>query len=288
MAGALTRLRANNPAGRIDRFLGPKPTPSLTDTVSATTNTPPPSPRPADPDDVFDLGEYGGEGGGAAVDTQPGEQQAGAEPEFSELELLRAENAELRETLTKLEEVTAENAVTIQLWEEQLKEHEKLLEEKSGVIRDLHQQNLELKTRPAPATPHEAELLAMSEELETERNQLREDEGALMKQMRDMELQMSRERAELARQRNDVQRLHSEIKHELELAERENALRDRLLPLQRRHQDILTRRSGEPPPSKNTPAPKPIISAPAASSTGATPTPEGGRVTSGLFRRLFG
>ena len=53
-----------------------------------------------------------------------------------------------------------------------------------------------------------------------------------------MEIQMSRERAELARQRNELQRLHHEIRHELEVAARETTLRDRLQPFQRRHQEL--------------------------------------------------
>jgi len=60
-----------------------------------------------------------------------------------------------------------------------------------------------------------------------------------------MEVQMSRERAELARQRSELQRLQSEIRHELDLAARDAALRERLAPLQRRHQE-MTGRTGAP------------------------------------------
>src|SRR5207245_671573 len=69
--------------------------------------------------------------------------------------------------------------------------------------------------RPAAATPDEEDVLALSDTLERERRQLAEDEEALMRQMRDMEMAMSRERAELARQRNELQRLNEEIRHEL-------------------------------------------------------------------------
>jgi hypothetical protein len=284
MSRALSSFRSSNVAGRIDRFLGTRPNPNLTDTVSNTVDTPPPGPRPVDPDDVFELGEFGKEETQEAADMQADSQPAEAGAVPSELELLRAENAELRETLLKLEEVMNENAVTVQLWEDQLKEHEKMLAEKTEIIRELHEKNLELQTRPAPATPHEAELLAMSEELEAEKIQLKQDEESLMKQMRDMELQMSRERAELARQRNEMQRLNSDIRHELELAERDTALRDRLQPLQRRHQDMLTRRGGEPT-GRETPVPRAVT--PAASATPAVAT-EPVRNTSGLFKRLFG
>src|SRR5207244_8585138 len=106
-------------------------------------------------------------------------------PQFDEVELERVvtENAQLRATV---------------------KEYENLLDEKSEVIRELHQRIQELQDRPAGETPREEELLALSEELDCERRQLKDDEEALMKQMRDMEVQMSRERAEFARQRNEL------------------------------------------------------------------------------------
>ena len=100
-----------------------------------------------------------------------------------------------------------------------------------------------------------------------------------MKQMREMEVQMSRERAEIARQRNEIQRLHSEIRHELELATRDATLRERLLPLQRRHQEMMHRKGGQPT-ARDQAAPDQVAAAPAAA--------EAPRKDSGLIRRLFG
>jgi hypothetical protein len=159
---------------------------------------------------------------------------------------------------------------------DQQAEFERILEEKSGLIRELHLKVQELEQRPARpvATPREEELMALSEELERERQQLKEDEDALMEQMGQMEVQMSRERAELARQRTELQRLQGEIRHELELAARDAALRERLAPLQRRHQE-MTRGRGPAAPE----APAPAEAAPAD-----TARPGG----SGIFRRLFG
>lgn len=197
-----------------------------------------------------------------------------------ELEQLRADNAELRRALGeaegRIEELSRLDAAAMA---EQLKEFEALLDEKSEVIRALHRKNQELQDRPPVATPREEELLTLSEELERERRQLKEDEDGLMKQMQDMEVQMARERAEMARQRNELQRLHSEIRHELELAARDATLRERLAPLQRRHQDLTTRRGGAPAAAAETGNTAP---APAPSSE---PTPQ---KESGLFRRLFG
>jgi hypothetical protein len=97
--------------------------------------------------------------------------------------------------------------------------------------------------------------------------------------MREMEVQMSRERAELARQRNELQRLHSEIRHELELASRHAALRDRLEPLQRRHQEMLHRKGSEP--SREAGA-----AGPDSAASGTQPASPKGQT--GLLQRLFG
>src|SRR5438105_5091875 len=101
----------------------------------------------------------------------------------AELEELRARNAELERTLEDSgkynEEVLAEKQ----------KELETLLEEKSEVIRDLHRQIRDLEGAEVPtggasggggSAPREEELLALSEELERERTQLKEDEESLM------------------------------------------------------------------------------------------------------------
>ena len=103
--------------------------------------------------------------------------------------------------------------------------------------------------------------------MEAQRRQLEEDEESVMHQMRQMEMGMARERAELARQRAELQRLHNDLKHEIEQASRDGALRERLQHLQRRAPDPGKTGSGESPrPSDPTPAPR----------------------NSGVLRRLFG
>lgn len=201
---------------------------------------------------------------------------------------LLSENAELRAQLEAL--IRAE-----QSWVAQQQEYESLLEEKSEVIRTLHQKLQELESRPAaaPLIPREEELLALSDELERERcqlqqerrqleeelMQLKEDEEALMKQMREMEVQMSRERAELARQRNELQRLNADIRHELELAQRDAMLRERLMPLQRRHQEMMTRKGSSPNTTFAQEAQTPATPQP--------PNSQEGRSDPGLLRRIF-
>jgi chromosome segregation ATPase len=94
--------------------------------------------------------------------------------------------------------------------------------------------------------PSEAELLALSEQLERERRQLQEDEQTLMDQMREMEVSMARERAELARQRNDMQRLQNEIRHELERLERDGGIQSKIEELRSKLHDATTRRGAAP------------------------------------------
>lgn len=220
----------------------------------------------------------------------PEETLSPLEAAAQEIEQLRAENTTLRDMLDEVQKLLEEKLQAEQAWIEQQKEHETLLEEKSEVIRELHLKLQERAAasvsappppREAAATPREEELLALSDELEQERRQLKEDEETLMAQMREMEVQMSRERADLARQRNELQRLHSEIHHELELATRHAALRDRLQPLQRRHQEMLHRKGGSEPP-REAPAATPDNQAP------APPQKAPPRDSSGLLRRLFG
>jgi hypothetical protein len=205
-----------------------------------------------------------------------------------EIQRLRGENAELRQRVEELEQVLLERPENEQDWVERQSEYEALLEEKSEVIRNLHQKIQELReagvsapngsTCGGAADPGTAqELVAMKRELEEARAQLEEDEQALEQQMRQMEMAMSRERAELARQRSELTRLHNDLRHEMEQAARDAALKERLQPLQRRQQEVTTRRA----PSIveiNLPAPEPP----------KPPAPSPKRPASGIFRRIFG
>ena len=197
-----------------------------------------------------------------------------------ELTLLQAENEKLRrEASALMKQFVVESAKKVQFCEDLNRDAERLLEEKSEVIRELHAKIAELQAQPGAERPSDADLLALEEELEQDRLRLKDDEQALMKQMREMEVQMSRERADLARQRNDLQRLHNEIRHELELAARDSDLRDRLGLLQRRYQELSIRKGGEP--TRETPTQP--DSATAAETIG--PRRQG---ESSIFRRFFG
>jgi hypothetical protein len=121
-------------------------------------------------------------------------------------------------------------------------EYERLLEEKSELIRQLHADLQGAGKRTGPAAPNEDELIALHQELERERDQLKQDEEALMSQVREMEIQMSRERADLARQKSELTRLQNELKHQLEIASRDANLRERLGPLYKLQEEIQRRR----------------------------------------------
>jgi hypothetical protein len=190
--------------------------------------------------------------------------------DLQEMERLRDENTQLRSLCLELEQALQEvaNRPTGEdaggSGNEQLREYEALLEERSETIRLLHQHVEELEAALSDAesrageagqpggtdrrppgdgpAPREEELLALSEQLEQERRQLQEDEQTLMDQMREMEVGMARERAELARQRNDLQRLQGEIRHELERLERNGALQSKIDNLKSKLQDVTARR----------------------------------------------
>jgi hypothetical protein len=210
-------------------------------------------------------GLEGSKGAGAPAEADAPEQ---------ELTEVRAENGRLRTRIEQLElqlvDAAQEREAT---WAEHQKEYEALLEEKSEVIRGLHVSLQELRQQAGdePAAPAEGaessaqgqELETLREQLEKERRQLREDEQAVEEQMKQMELAMSRERVEIARQRTELQRLQNDLKHELELAVRDAALRERLAPLQRRHQEIVNSRgASSAPPAR--PASSPQLNRPAA------------------------
>ncbi len=219
---------------------------------------------------------------------------AGAQPEGAtghrEVERLQRENADLHQRVAELERALADQpAADGEEWKDQQAEYEALLEEKSEVIRALHLKIQELRdgaashgAAPAPASArgsvepaNQQDLLQLRQELEERRQQLEEDEEALMQQMKQMEVSMAKERAELARQRTELQRLHNDLRHEIEQASRDTSLRERLAPLQRRHQDATGRR-GTPTMTD--------ISIPDDERLGDHAAPR----QSGLFRRLLG
>ncbi len=221
----------------------------------------------------------------------------GAAPaDGSEVEVLRAQNAELRSVLADLRQLLEEMSQhDPDLLQQRITELEAEVAQKDEVNRGLHAQLEEIEQQFAAvsAPPKDEDLAALSDELERERcqltqerkqmeedrQQLRDDEEDLMKQMREMEVSMARERAEMARQRTELTRLHGEIRHELDAIQRDGALTARLAQFQRKQQEMMARQgiAGAEPV-----APPPAAPAP------AQPAPAAPKRDSNVLRRLFG
>ena len=206
-----------------------------------------------------------------------------------EIEFLRLENTELRARIDQLEAMGGGKAE--KLWQERQREYEMLLEEKSEVIRSLHQKIQEINESaiggPAPAPSasmsgsrlgqapgassvrlgQAEEILRLKRELDEQRKQLEQDEDDMMAQMKQMEITMAKERAEMARQRQEVQRLQADLAHEIEQSGRAPELRERLNNL-RRTQEVKPAAAAPPIPASKPKADQ--------------------QKSSGFFRRLFG
>ena len=197
-------------------------------------------------------------------------------------ERLAKENAELKRRIIDLEGELAN--LTPETWAEQQRNFEQLLDEKSEIIRTLNHK-IQSLTESGNLGAHDYEqekLQALAADLEARNEQLRADEEAMQMQVREMEMRMSRERAELARQKAQIDRLHADLERELEVANRDPNLRDRLRSLQR---------SGDNRPRPST---QPTLD-PAASQDGSSvPRAQASLSASslgesrGVLRRLFG
>jgi hypothetical protein len=241
--------------------------------------------------------------------------------EADERARLQRDNAELRACIEVFEQALHAKAADAEpaqaptkkrSWEEQQKEYEALLEEKSEVIRNLHEQIQELE-QGASASPDaadnveassaavdEAEVNRLKKQLEQQRARLAEDEEELMQQMRQMEMAMAKDRAELARQRTEIQRLQQALNHEIENASRDHGLRERLGAVQRLQGQVTGRKQPPAPsatakqpaapssPGKQPPAPSSPTKQPAEPPPPAPAKPANGRLGSGVWRRVFG
>jgi hypothetical protein len=258
-------------------------------------------------DDVWNADNQSVNLGGQAPDNEHDLLAAETDPDINpELDRIRRENAQLREIIAELKQQANERqSCENQEWRDRQKELEALVEEKTEVIRSLHQKLREQGGLAAPAplsnSPHkEDELLALSEELdrercqlqqerrqlEEERQQFRDDEQLMTKQMRDMEVQMARERADFARQRNELTRIYDEIRREIDNIERNGLLNQRLGQLRQRFQETGV-------PSGSAPASRPGSSSalPAARAEAQpveSPDPENSQRKESFLGRIFG
>lgn len=171
-----------------------------------------------------------------------------------ELELLRAENATMLETITTRDEEL--NALSQQIgeMEDQLavanKKREGELADLRETVKERDARIVELE-KAQKALPkfqsddpdieeYEAELNEFRRQLESDRqlldqelHQLRQRNQELKEASRTAELELSRERAQLARERMQLDRLREEIRMEIERAQRDAGVRERLQSVQR-------------------------------------------------------
>ncbi|PWT92096.1 MAG: hypothetical protein C5B56_02870 [Proteobacteria bacterium] len=178
--------------------------------------------------------------------------EAARRQENADLAALRRENALLRQQVADLEQHSSnasgatpcEDNLTAEL--EQLRARlgqlGQLVSEKDALIEQLRQpQAVPIPVPPAESLDSfEAELNRFRHQLENEKLALQDEvrnfharRGELDTATREMELEISRERAELARERVRLDRLREEIHLELEKAQRDVDMRQRLAPVQR-------------------------------------------------------
>jgi pSer/pThr/pTyr-binding forkhead associated (FHA) protein len=136
-----------------------------------------------------------------------------------------------------------------------------LLREKDSVVQELKQQ-LEALSGQAPvhAAPlaenvdlesFEAELNRYRQQLESDRaklnqeiEQLRLRNVELDEATRETEMEMSKERAELARERTRLDRLRDEVRSELERIQRDATVRESLAPVQKLREEMSQKKAG--------------------------------------------
>jgi chromosome segregation ATPase len=137
----------------------------------------------------------------------------------------------------------------------------KELEEKDALIEELSASRQEAPVAALAGVAdrdYEAELTEYRREIEADRQRLNEEiqqlrarNAELDEAAREAELQLSKERAQLARERVQLDRMREEIRQELERAEREAGVRERLVAVDRLKDEMAERNR----PSANGTAP---------------------------------
>jgi hypothetical protein len=176
---------------------------------------------------------------------------------LAELESMRLENEALRQLLAEraerpMNEVSTgqsaarsdELAAEIAALRKQLQEKDDLLED----LRSRHTVAAGSSPEEVDAADYEAELNQFRRQLEADRqalnaeiSHLRARNAELNEAAREAELELSRERAQLARERAQLDRLREEIRQELERAQRDAGVHERLAPLQRSKDENVDR-----------------------------------------------
>jgi chromosome segregation ATPase len=184
-----------------------------------------------------------------------------------ELEVARAENELLHQLLkereSRLEELEQQCAAAAAV--ASADEAESLRADNARLKHRLAENDEimeELRDRAAPRPPKAAsELERYEAELNEYRKQLEADRAKLTAEIerargrnqeldeatRDMEIEFSRERAEIARERIRMERMREEIKADMEKMQRELSMRESLAPVQRLRDEIAQKKVGGRP-----------------------------------------
>jgi hypothetical protein len=157
---------------------------------------------------------------------------------------LRKQNADLKARIEEMEQALLDNQ----------RDQENMLDEQSDVIRGLHRRIQVLQEMPAGQVNRiqVSDLVEMWQQRDEDRRRLKEDEEAVMAQMRETEIAISKERLELARQRAEVLRLIEDTRLHEDSSVRNADLRHRLAALRPGHdKDPVSSTDPAPAPAKS-------------------------------------
>jgi chromosome segregation ATPase len=180
---------------------------------------------------------------------------------LAELEVLRMGNECLQQLVAQrdqqLSELNQKLTATPQSGQHTESSHAEVealrqqLEEREALIEELRAARPEAPVASLAGVSdrdYEAELTEYRRELEADREKLNEEiqhlrarNAELDEAVREAELQLSRERAQLARERVQLDRMREEIRQELERAERDAGVRERLVAVERLKDEMAER-----------------------------------------------
>lgn len=175
-----------------------------------------------------------------------------------ELVQLRLENVHLRKRVSDLQSRLHASSNAEEKWAEHQSRYERLFDENSETIRILNMRLQELRNNSAPP-PSETlseedarDYVNMQREMEDLREQIQEDEESLLAQMREMEMTLSRERADLGRQRQELQRHQEQLNRRLDQGNRNADLNEQLKNVRRTSETMAKPATLTPPDGTNT------------------------------------
>jgi pSer/pThr/pTyr-binding forkhead associated (FHA) protein len=175
--------------------------------------------------------------------------------EDQQLQALRRENEVLHQLL-EVQETASKPAAN----SEEIDLLNQMLRDKEEQIAQLQMQLQKQPAKPERGAPRETDLEAYEAELNKDRQQLEKDRAKLNAEIdqlrfrnaeldeavREMEMEMSRERAELARERMRLDRLREEARLENERMQREGPVRESLVNVNKLREEMTQRKQPAP------------------------------------------